>query len=49
MLLVVGRLFVVDLAGVETIWRVMLFLACGLLFLYTSYWLQRPAAAAIER
>lgn len=49
MLLVVGRLFVVDLAGVETIWRVLLFLACGLLFLYTSYWLQRPAAAAIER
>lgn len=48
MILVVGRLFVVDLAGVETIWRVLLFLVCGLLFLYTSYWLQRPAAAARE-
>ncbi|MBA3404603.1 MAG: DUF2339 domain-containing protein [Gemmatimonadaceae bacterium] len=48
MLLVVGRLFAVDLAGVETIWRVLLFLVCGLLFLCTSYWLQRPAGTARE-
>ncbi len=40
MLLVVFRLFVIDLAGVETIWRVLLFMLCGLLFLYTSQRLQ---------
>jgi hypothetical protein len=37
MLIVVGRLLLVDLASVETIWRVLLFLVCGILFLYTSY------------
>jgi hypothetical protein len=30
----------VDLAHVETIWRVLLFLGCGALFLLTSYRLQ---------
>ncbi|MBA3341859.1 MAG: DUF2339 domain-containing protein [Gemmatimonadaceae bacterium] len=42
MLLVAARLFLVDLAGVETIWRVLLFMVCGLLFLYTSYRLKPP-------
>lgn len=42
MLIVVGRLLLVDLASVETIWRVLLFLVCGVLFLYTGYRLQPP-------
>jgi hypothetical protein len=38
------RLFMIDLARVETIWRVVLFLGCGALFLFTSHRLQeRPA------
>jgi hypothetical protein len=44
-LLVVARLLFVDLASVETIWRVLLFLVCGAVFLYTGYKLQ-PARAA---
>ncbi len=40
MVLVVGRLLLVDLATVETIWRVLLFLVCGVVFLYTGYRLQ---------
>jgi len=40
MVLVVGRLLLVDLATVETIWRVLLFLVCGMVFLYTGYRLQ---------
>lgn len=40
LIIVVVRLMVVDLAGVETIWRVLLFLACGALFLLTSHLLQ---------
>ena len=35
LILVVARLFIVDLAGVETIWRVLLFMGCGALFLWT--------------
>jgi hypothetical protein len=43
MLLVVVRLLLVDLSRVETIWRVLLFLVCGGLFLYTGYRMQlRP-------
>jgi hypothetical protein len=45
MVLVVGRLLLVDLATVETIWRVLLFLVCGVVFLYTGYRLQ-PARVA---
>lgn len=41
MLIVVGRLLLVDLARVETIWRVLLFLVCGAVFLYTGYRMQR--------
>jgi hypothetical protein len=36
MVIVVIRLLVVDLASVETIWRVLLFLVIGALFLYTA-------------
>ena len=45
LIVVVARLFMIDLAGVETIWRVLLFLLCGALFLFTSHRLQGPAAA----
>ena len=38
--LVVGKLFLVDLAGVEAVWRIMLFLGFGGLFLVLSYYLQ---------
>lgn len=41
LILVVARLFIVDLARVETIWRVLLFMGCGALFLFTSHRLQR--------
>jgi hypothetical protein len=39
---VVVRLLIVDLSTVETIWRVLLFLVCGILFLFTSYRLKPP-------
>jgi uncharacterized membrane protein len=42
LILVVARLLMVDLARVETIWRVLLFLGCGALFLFTSHRLQTP-------
>lgn len=47
--LVVGKLFLVDLAGVEAVWRILLFLGFGGLFLVLSYYLQhlwRPKAGA---
>lgn len=40
LIIVVARLLLVDLARVETIWRVLLFLGCGGLFLLTSHRLQ---------
>ena len=40
MLIVVGRLLLIDLATVETIWRVLLFLVCGGVFLITAYQMQ---------
>ncbi|MEO8193114.1 MAG: DUF2339 domain-containing protein [Gemmatimonadales bacterium] len=40
LVVVVARLVMVDLAAVETIWRVLLFLGCGALFLVTSRHLQ---------
>lgn len=42
MIVVVGRLLFVDLSTVETIWRVLLFLVCGAVFLYTGYRMQPP-------
>jgi len=38
LLIVVGKLFLVDLAELETIWRVLLFLGFGGLFLVLSYY-----------
>ncbi len=38
LILVVGKLFLVDLANVEGIWRIMLFLGFGLVFLTLSYY-----------
>ncbi|HEX2728192.1 MAG TPA: DUF2339 domain-containing protein [Rubrobacteraceae bacterium] len=38
--LVVGKLFLFDLAGVEAVWRILLFLGFGGLFLALSYYLQ---------
>ena len=47
MLIVVVRLLLVDLSSVETIWRVLLFLLCGSVFLYTGYRMQlRPEEEA---
>jgi uncharacterized membrane protein len=40
LLLVVGKLFVVDLAAVEPIWRIALFLGFGVVFLVLSYFFQ---------
>ena len=49
-LLVVGKLFVVDLAEVESIWRILLFLGFGGIFLVLSYYFQnlwkRPSESA---
>jgi uncharacterized membrane protein len=49
MLIVVGRLLFVDLSSVETIWRVLLFLVCGAVFLYTGYRMQPGRAGADEK
>jgi hypothetical protein len=46
MVIVVARLLLVDMASVETIWRVLLFLVCGAVFLYAGYRLQPPRTAA---
>ena len=40
LLLVVGKLFVVDLAEVETMWRILLFVGFGGIFLVLSYYFQ---------
>jgi uncharacterized membrane protein len=40
MVIVVGRLIIVDMSSVETIWRVLLFLACGIAFVGASYRMQ---------
>lgn len=49
MLIVAGRLLLVDLSSVETIWRVLLFLVCGAVFLYTGYRMQPGQAGADEK
>jgi uncharacterized membrane protein len=48
MLVVVARLLFVDLSSVDTIWRVLLFLVCGALFLYTGYRMQPRAIAETD-
>jgi hypothetical protein len=45
MMIVVVRLLLVDLSSVETIWRVLLFLVIGGLFLYTGYRMQPRSAS----
>ncbi len=37
---------IVDVDGVDTLWRVLLFLGCGALFLITSRQLEKSAAQA---
>ena len=49
--LVVGKLFLVDLASIEAVWRVLLFLGFGVLFLALSFytrslWRPRPNGEA---
>ncbi|MDP9427092.1 MAG: DUF2339 domain-containing protein [Actinomycetota bacterium] len=49
--LVVGKLFLVDLASIEAVWRVLLFLGFGALFLALSFytrslWHPRPSGSA---
>lgn len=46
LVIVVFRLLMIDMAGVETIWRVLLFLGVGGLFLYTSHRMQATDTAA---
>ncbi len=48
MVIVVARLLLVDFASVETIWRVLLFLIIGAVFLYAAYTLQ-PSRAGESR
>lgn len=49
MLIVVARLLLVDLSSVETIWRVLLFLVCGALFLYTGYRMQPTSVGEAKK
>jgi len=39
--LVVGKLFLIDLSQLQAIWRILLFIGFGALFLVISYYLQR--------
>ncbi len=48
LVLVIGKLFLIDLARVEAIWRILLFLGFGGLFLLLSYYFQalwKPGSA----
>ena len=52
LLLVVGKLFLVDLAKLETIWRILLFLGFGGVFLVLSYYFQdlwKPAEEPVDQ
>jgi uncharacterized membrane protein len=45
--IVVARLLLIDMASVDTIWRVLLFMACGAVFLFAGYRLRlTPAGEA---
>jgi uncharacterized membrane protein len=48
LVVVMIRLFMIDLAGVETIWRVLLFMGCGALFLFTSHRLQAARTTSAD-
>jgi uncharacterized membrane protein len=50
LLLMVAKLFLVDLAALDALWRILLFLTLGGLFLLISYflqglWRERPGMA----
>jgi uncharacterized membrane protein len=47
--IVVARLLLIDMASVETIWRVLLFLVIGAVFLYAGYRLQPPKSATASK
>lgn len=52
LLLTAGKLFLVDLASVEAVWRILLFLGFGTLFLTLGYYLQalwRPRGGQLGR
>jgi uncharacterized membrane protein len=54
LLLVVAKLFLIDLAELETIWRVLLFMGFGAVFLVLSYyfqklWRAKPEESAAEK
>ncbi|MGH8015263.1 MAG: DUF2339 domain-containing protein, partial [Candidatus Zixiibacteriota bacterium] len=40
LLVLVGKLFLIDLANIETIWRVLIFLGFGAVLLFLSYYFQ---------
>jgi uncharacterized membrane protein len=40
LLLVVAKLFLIDLVALDAIWRILLFLSIGGMFLFLSYYLQ---------
>ncbi len=46
LVVVIARLVMIDMAGVETIWRVLLFLGVGALFLFASHRMQSSGSAA---
>jgi uncharacterized membrane protein len=49
LLLVVGKLFIVDLSELETIWRVLLFMGFGAVFLLLSYYFPKLWKGEVER
>jgi uncharacterized membrane protein len=49
LILVVGKLFVVDLSELETIWRVLLFMGFGAVFLLLSYYFPKLWKGEVEK
>jgi len=49
LILVVGKLFVVDLSELETIWRVLLFMGFGATFLLLSYYFPKLWKGNVEK
>jgi uncharacterized membrane protein len=49
LLLVVGKLFIVDLSELETIWRVLLFMGFGAVFLLLSYYFPKLWKGEVEK
>jgi len=46
--LVAGKLLLVDMAQLDTIWRILLFMGFGAAFLALSYFINRPTSTAAE-